>query len=196
MSIRHQPRVRRLTLGAAALCLATMTACSSGSDDHNDASHTAAGHEQMGSSTSMQHRTDDGPVPAGISTASNPKFPVGSKVTLTADHMDGMDGAPATVVGAYSTYSYAVDFTPTTGGAEIVDHKWVVQQEIRDAGPRRLADGTKVVLTADHMDGMDGAAATIDSSTDQTVYVVDYESDGMTMKNHKWVVEDEMTAAN
>lgn len=52
--------------------------------------------------------------------------------------------------------------------------------------------GTEVTLTADHMPGMKGAPATIDSSTDETVYVVDVEADGMTMTNRKWVVESEI----
>ena len=46
------------------------------------------------------------------------------------------------------------------------------------------------------MDGMDGARATIASSTDETVYVVDYEAGGMEMTNHKWVVESEMQPAS
>nr|WP_246242777.1 MULTISPECIES: YdhK family protein [Flexivirga] len=146
------------------------------------------------SSMAMDHG-DGGPVPAGMKPASDPKYPVGSKVILTADHMEGMDGARASVVGAYATFTYAVNYTPTTGGAMVKDHKWVVQQELQDAGSKRLANGTKVVLTTDHMSGMKGAHGTIASSTDQTVYVVDYTAGGMTMKNHKWVVEDEMKPA-
>ena len=46
------------------------------------------------------------------------------------------------------------------------------------------------------MKGMKGAKATIASSTDETVYMVDYESDGMTMTNHKWVVESELKPAS
>ena len=46
------------------------------------------------------------------------------------------------------------------------------------------------------MEGMKGAQATIASSTDETVYMVDYESDGMTMTNHKWVVESEIKPAS
>lgn len=146
------------------------------------------------SSMAMDHG-DGGPVPAGMKAAADPMYPVGSKVTLTADHMEGMAGARATVVGAYSTFTYAVNYTPATGGPMVKDHQWVVQQEIQDAGSKRLADGTKVVLAADHMDGMKGAHGTVASSTDQTVYVVDYTAGGMTMKNHKWVVEDEMKPA-
>ncbi|SQC37814.1 Protein of uncharacterised function (DUF1541) [Rothia kristinae] len=57
---------------------------------------------------------DGGPAPAGIEKAASPKYPVGTQVILTADHMMGMDGAKATIVGAYDTYTYAVNFTPTT----------------------------------------------------------------------------------
>ena len=42
------------------------------------------------------------------------------------------------------------------------------------------------------MKGMKDAKATIASSTDETVYMVDYVSDGMKMTNHKWVVESEI----
>ena len=45
------------------------------------------------------------------------------------------------------------------------------------------------------MEGMKGAKAIIDSSTDETVYMVDYEADGMMMTNHKWVVESEIRPA-
>lgn len=40
-----------------------------------------------------------------------------------------------------------------------------------------------------------GAEATIDSSMQETVYMVDLEIDGMTMTHHKWVVESEMQPA-
>ena len=59
----------------------------------------------------------------------------------------------------------------------------------------RLADGTEVTLLAEHMEGMEGVKATIASSTDETVYMVDYETDGMKMTNHKWVVESEIQPA-
>ena len=72
----------------------------------------------------------------------------------------------------------------------------MVQQEIQDAGDQRLADGTEVTLEAEHMEGMKGAKATIASSTDETVYMVDYEAGGMKMTNHKWVVESEIQPAS
>lgn len=137
---------------------------------------------------------DGGPAPAGMRKAPNPKFPVGSKVTLAATHMPGMDGAKAKVVGAYKSHVYAVNYTPVSGGPEVKDHKWVVQEELANAGSKVYQAGEKVKLTADHMTGMKGADATVASETDETVYIVDYDMHGMTMKNHKWVVESEMKA--
>ena len=171
------------------------TGCSTGGDQDQGTPSTTSQHEGHGSSSDsggMEHPMDGGPAPEGIETAASPTYPVGTEVTLTADHMEGMDGANATIAGAYDTYTYAVDFTPSAGGEPVKDHKWVVQQEIKDAGDERLADGTEVTLEAEHMEGMKGAKATIASSTEETVYMVDYESDGMTMTNHKWVVESEI----
>ncbi|MHA6749577.1 YdhK family protein [Dermacoccus nishinomiyaensis] len=176
-----------------------LTGCSTGGDQgHKGGSSASAPASSDGGMdhSSMEHPMDGGPAPAGIEEATSPKYPVGTKVTLTADHMEGMDGAKATIVGAFDTYTYAVNFTPTTGGAPVKDHKWVVQQEIKDAGTKRLPDGTEVTLEAEHMEGMKGAKATIAFSTDQTVYMVDYEAGGMKMTNHKWVVESEIKPAS
>ena len=164
-------------------------AASSGSSTSPSASASQGGHGNM------DHPMDGGAVPEGMVKAADPKYPVGSEVTLTAGHMHGMKGAKATIVGAYKTYTYAVNYTPA-GGEPVRDHKWVVQEEIENAGSKRLADGTEVVLLADHMEGMKGAKATIASSTDETVYVVNYTADGMTMTNHKWVVESEIKPAS
>lgn len=141
---------------------------------------------------SHDHPSDGGPAPAGIKEAENPKYPVGTEVMLTADHMPGMDGANATISGAFDTYTYAIDYTPTDGGEPVRDHKWVVQEELEDAGEQLLADGTTKTILANHMQGMEGAEATIVSSTDETVYMVDIDSPDMTMKRHKWVVESEI----
>ena len=175
------------------------TGCSTGGGQDQGTPSTTSQHEGHSSSSDsggMEHPMDGGPAPEGIETAASPTYPVGTEVTLTADHMEGMDGANATIAGAYDTYTYAVDFTPSAGGEPVKDHKWVVQQEIKDAGDERLADGTEVTLEAEHMEGMKGAKATIASSTEETVYMVDYESDGMTMTNHKWVVESELKPAS
>src|SRR5690625_1075345 len=104
----------------------------------------------------------------------------------------GMDGAEATISGAFDTTTYSVSYTPTDGGDPVTDHKWVVHEELDDPGEAPLAPGSEPVLNADHMSGMKGAEATIDSSTDETVYMVDFEMDGIEMTNHKWVVESEL----
>lgn len=195
------------TLALAVLTVSTVGACSGSNDDAADtgsssahASHTSAGTATSSSSETMSpgtsgHMMDGGPAPAGIKAANNPRFPVGSNVIVTADHMPGMKNARAKVVGAYRTHVYAISYTPTNGRARVSGHKWVVQQELSGVGAKRLADGATATITADHMPGMKGARATIDSSTDQTVYMIDYGVDGMTMKNHKWVVDSELKPA-
>ncbi|MDI4646500.1 YdhK family protein [Cohnella hashimotonis] len=132
----------------------------------------------------------------GLKKASAPAFPVGSKVTIHSDHMEGMNGAEGTVSGAFDTTLYAVTYKPATGGKTVHDHKWVIQEELKDAGEARYAPGDSVTLNADHMEGMMGAAATIDLVVKGTVYSVDYDptTGGDTVKNHRWVSEDELSA--
>src|SRR5699024_12557845 len=65
-----------------------------------------------------------GEVLAGLKSAESPTYEVGSKVIIETDHMKGMKGAEATIVGAFSTNAYAVSYTPTTGGEKVKNHKW------------------------------------------------------------------------
>jgi hypothetical protein len=126
----------------------------------------------------------------------DPKFPVGTKVILKTDHMEGMDGAEATVTGAFDTTLYEVSYKPTTGGEEVKNHKWVVQEEL-DTDKTDLKKGDKVTLKADHMEGMDGAKATIEKAVPGTAYMVDYKptTGGEEVKNHKWLTDDELEKA-
>ena len=174
---------------AATLALTGVAACST-TDTTTETETTMT--QDHTDHAAHDHPEDGGPAPAGIKEAANPKYPVGTEVTLTADHMPGMDGANATISGAFDTYTYAIDYTPTDGGEPVRDHKWVVQEELEDAGEQLLADGTTKTILANHMQGMEGAEATIVSSTDETVYMVDIDSPDMTMKRHKWVVESEI----
>ncbi|RUS58105.1 hypothetical protein QI30_02875 [Kurthia sp. 3B1D] len=146
---------------------------------------------------SMNHSSSEG-APDAVKKEKNPKFSVGSKVIMEAHHMPGMDGQQATVSGAYDTTVYSVTYTPTTGKKEPVkNHKWVIHEEIKKASPTSYKKGDKVTLTADHMEGMAGARATIDSAKKTTVYMVDYkDADGQMIKNHKWVTENELRAAH
>lgn len=201
---------RSITLAALVLTSTlALTACSDATDNSDDADTTSTttatadtnethqedtttaddgGHE-------MEHPEDGGPPPEGITEATDPTYPVGSEVMLTADHMPGMDGAQATISGAFDTTTYSVSYTPTDGGEPVTDHRWVVHEELVDPGEAPLPGGTEVVLNAEHMPGMQGATATIDYSTQETVYMVDIDTGEMTMINHKWVTESEIQPA-
>jgi hypothetical protein len=107
-----------------------------------------------------------------------------------------MYGAKATIVGAYDTTAYVVTYTPTTGGPIVKNHKWVIHEEIKNTGPKTLEPGTEVILEANHMEGMMGAKGTINSAVHTTVYMIDYfpTTGGPVVKNHKWVIESELSA--
>ncbi|TSI15585.1 YdhK family protein [Brevibacterium aurantiacum] len=141
---------------------------------------------------SHEHAADGGQPPKGIEKASDPTYAVGDEVTLTADHMPGMKGAKATISGAFETTTYSVSYSPTDGSDPVKNHRWVVHEELKNPGETPLKDGAKATLNADHMPGMKGAEATIEGSTEDTVYMVDIDMDDMTMTNHKWVTEDEV----
>ncbi|OXS54935.1 hypothetical protein B1A99_24445 [Cohnella sp. CIP 111063] len=156
--------------------------------DNTPTSSQPANHADMDHSAS-------GEVPKGLKEASNPTFKVGTQAIIHADHMEGMNGATAKIVGAYDTTVYAVSYTPTTGGPKVTNHKWVIQKDIKDAGDKPFEAGSEVVLNAEHMKGMMGAKATIDSAEKTTVYMVDYTptTGGEVVKNHKWITESELS---
>jgi hypothetical protein len=135
-------------------------------------------------------------VPKGLKEAKNPTYKVGSQVIVKAHHMKGMYGAKATIVGAYDTTAYAVTYTPTTGGPIVKNHKWVIQEEIKNAGTKTFKPGTEVTLEVNHMEGMMGAKGTINSAVHTTVYMIDYipTIGGPIVTNHKWVIESELSA--
>jgi Protein of unknown function (DUF1541) len=199
-------KTKRLFIGIFTLVLMFMlAACSGNSTDKSSEKKSNMDHENMKmddkNSSSDDHDMDhmehssSGEVPAGLKDAQNPKYKVGSQAILKSDHMEGMNDAEATIVGAYDTTAYAVTYTPTTGGEPVKNHKWVIQQEIKDAGDKTLEPGTKVTLKADHMEGMMGAIGTIDSAEKTTVYMVDYTptTGGEKVTNHKWVTESELS---
>jgi Protein involved in sex pheromone biosynthesis len=175
-------------LGLAALLV--LSAC--GNKESNQENNSSMNHSNM---DNMSHN-DSGDIPAGLKEAANPKFKGGSQAVINADHMPGMNGATATIVGAYNTTVYAVSYTPTDGGPEVTNHKWVIHEELKNPGNAPLSPGAKVTLEADHMAGMKGAEAKIDSAEQTTVYMVDYTptTGGKPVKNHKWVVESELNA--
>lgn len=198
----------------AAVSMLALTACGGTAEEEDaqpapsqTASEAAAAPSTSSESSNMDmgmghgsggmagHNPEGGPPPEGIEAAADPTYPIDSTAVLTADHMPGMAGSEATITGAFDTTAYSVSYTPTDGGEPVVDHKWVVHEELEDPGEAPLPAGTEVVLEADHMPGMEGAEATIESSTEETVYMVDTTIDGMEMANHKWFVESELQPA-
>lgn len=152
--------------------------------------------DNQGVDHSQMDHSSNSELPKGLKEAKNPTFKVGSTAIIKANHMTGMDGADATIVGAYTTTAYSVSYTPTTGGKKESNHKWVIHEEIKDAINKPYEVGAEVVLQAEHMMGMNGATATIDSAEQTTVYMFDYKptTGGELMKNHMWVTESELTS--
>ncbi|WP_404466714.1 YdhK family protein [Planococcus rifietoensis] len=142
----------------------------------------------------MMDHSSSGEVPDDLQEAQNPTYEVGGQAIIETDHMSGMQGAEATIAGAYDTTVYAVSYTPEGGGDPVEDHKWVIHEELEDAPEEPYAAGDEVVLDADHMEGMDGASATIDSAEQTTVYMIDFTTTDTEeeVTNHKWVTEDEL----
>ncbi len=176
----------------------TLSACNTG-DDMSDESMDMdnANEENMseGSGHMNMDHSGSGEVPDDLQEAENPTFEVESQAIIETDHMEGMKGAEATIVGAYDTTAYAVTYTPTDGGEPVENHKWVIHEELENPGDEPLETGDEAAIAADHMEGMDGATATIDSAEETTVYMVDFvpTTGGEEVTNHKWVTESELS---
>lgn len=149
--------------------------------------------EETEHSESMEGMHHGGEIPDAMKEAENPEYPVGTKVILATDHMEGMEGAEATISGAYETTIYEVTYEPTNGGDPVSNHKWVVQEELKDQ-EGQAKPGDTVILEAEHMEGMKGATATVDNAIQGTAYAVDYTptNGGEPMKDHMWVTGDEV----
>ncbi len=180
-----------------------LSACSGGTDNPDSNgnpdteldSNTNENNETDSDSQMDMEHSDSGEVPAELKEAENPIYPVGSKAKIQADHMEGMKGAEATIIGAYDTTAFAVSYTPTNGGEKVENHKWVIKEEVTPSDNEPLEPGSEVTIQADHMKGMDGATAVIDSAEKTTVYMIDYTpTNGKEkVKNHKWVTESELS---
>lgn len=195
--------MKKLWLGSILLLVVfIISACGNQASESNPeemnetGTSSDSGEEMHEGHEGMEMHTDSGEVPDGLETAENPTYEVGSEVIIEADHMKGMDGAEATIAGAYNTTAYTVSYTPSDGGEQVTNHKWVIHEEITEPDEEPLEPGTEVTLDATHMEGMDGVTAVIDSAEETTVYMVDLISTetGEKMTNHKWVTESEITA--
>ena len=150
-----------------------------------------------GCGSSSDKSSNDAKKEDKVSETTKPKakFKKGEEVKLETHHMEGMYGAKAKIVEVKYTKYYEVNYKSTVDGQEVKNHKWVVQDEIKD-NPSNLKPGDHVTLEADHMKGMKGAEATIDAVHEGFIYAVDYHPTNDTskeVKDHKWVTQDEMT---
>ncbi|MCA1023674.1 YdhK family protein [Halobacillus litoralis] len=198
----------KLLLGAFLLVFTVfITACSNNEGEMNTNENTGPNEEtneemsdeSSGSEEEMDHsdmnHSSSEEVPKGLEEADKPTYEVGDTATITDGHMSGMEGAEATIKGAYHTIAYVVSYTPVNGGERVTDHKWVIHEEIKEAGEEPFEPGDKVTLNASHMEGMNGATATIESAEETTVFMVDFENmdSGNKIENHKWVTEGELS---
>ncbi|QUE87114.1 YdhK family protein [Exiguobacterium alkaliphilum] len=188
---------KKLGMMTMALSLSgLLVACGEDETTNTDTNMSDQMEETMdGNDHSGMDMSGSGDVPEGLKSAENPTFAVGDKAIITEAHMPGMEGAEATIVGAYDTVVYSISYDPMHGGERVEDHKWIIHEEIVDAKADAYEPGDEVTVDAEHMNGMGGATATIDSSEETTVYMVDFELDnGERVTNHKWVTEDELSA--
>jgi len=185
--------VKKQLLFLSAAIVIGLSGCGNNTSNESPNNNNETEHENM--DMNMNH-SSSGEVPENLKVAENPTYKVGREAIIKTDHMEGMDGAVATIVGAYDTTAYAISYTPVTGGERVENHKWVIKEEIEDADDKTLEQGTEVNIEADHMEGMEGATAEIDSAEQTTVYMIDYTptTGGEKVTNHKWVSESELSA--
>jgi Protein of unknown function (DUF1541) len=197
--------VNKLVIGIISLTtVVALSACSGDKNEQiaeNETTESQNVETTQSSETNMEgmdhsnmNHSGTGEVPNDLKEAKNPMFPVGTKSIIQADHMEGMNGAEATIVGAYNTIVYTISYTPTDGGEPVENHKYIIHEEIEEAGEEQFKPGDEVIINAQHMDGMDGVTAVIDTAEATTVYMVDYTSaTGEQVTNHKWVTESELS---
>ena len=150
--------------------------------------------DMSSSMSGMSGMKMDESLPTNLKAAENPKYPVGTAITLEATHMSGMKGAQGTVAAVYDTKVYEVTYQPTNGGQKVTGHKWLTKDDFKDMKDHKKGD--KVTLESDHMPNMKGAKATITKVEDGPAYAVNYQptTGGNMVMNHKYLVESEIQA--
>ena len=106
-----------------------LSGCGNNSSNDDQSSNKKESNQSEMDHSKMNH-SGSSEVPEGLQEAKNPTYKLGSEATIKADHMKGMNGAKATIVGAYDTTVYTVSYTPTTGGEKVTNHKWVTESEL------------------------------------------------------------------
>ncbi len=191
--LKSRMKMFMMLLLLAALFL-VLGACSTNEVSTESKESTETTESVDGSDHSNMDMSGSGEVPEGLKAAESPTYEVGSQAYIQADHMEGMQGAKAKIVGAYDTTVYAISYTPKDGGEKVENHKWVIHEELQDAGAAPLEPGKEVTVNGAHMEGMDSTTAVIDTAEETTVYMVDYTpmTGGDEVKNHKWLTESEL----
>lgn len=188
---------KKLGMMTMALSLSgLLVACGEDETTNNDTNMNDQMEETMdGNDHSGMDMSGSGDVPEGLKSAENPTFAVGDKAIITEAHMPGMEGAEATIVGAYDTVVYSISYDPMHGGERVEDHKWIIHEEVKNATTEPYEVGDEIDVEAEHMEGMGGTTATVDSAEKTTVYMVDFTLEsGEEVTNHKWVTEEELSA--
>src|SRR5699024_6934992 len=159
---------KKLMMGVTALFMSVVLVACSGSDDtapNNDAdikNDTSENMENNGESNSTDETNNldmdmepcsSGEVSDDLDEEEDPNYTVNSEAEIKADHMEGSEGAVATIEGAYDTIAYAVTYTPTDGEEKVENHKRAIHDEIVDAKEEPYNQRDEVVLDADHMEG-------------------------------------------
>lgn len=177
---------------------ASLLAACGGNDENANEKNTESNaddrtEDYQNAEHSQLHQDNPEEVPQKLRKADDPAFHEGDQVTILADHMPGMKGAVGEITGAYRTTVYMVSYTPLTEGDPVKNHKWVVHEELLTGEEPPLEPGSEVVISANHLKGMEGATAVIESAEETNVYMVDYTStEGEEVKNHKWLIESEL----
>ncbi|MFC5560194.1 DUF1541 domain-containing protein [Ureibacillus thermophilus] len=174
-----------------------VTACGDTAEqmDQNDEQKEIATEEETETKAADAIKDDTGSVPLHLKIAENPAFPVGSKVKIFANHMEGMKGAEGVVVAVYDTTAYSISYRPTTGGEEVKNYKWVIHEELEGASGAPMEPGRELVIKANHVEGMEGAKATVESADEGPVYIIDFTTTtGEKVENYKWLVEEELAS--
>lgn len=131
----------------------------------------------------------------GLNPAESPLYPIGTKIIVKTDHMEGMQGAVGVVSGAFDTLLYAVDYV-AEDGKTVINHRWVIAQEITSNTGNPPTIGDTVTLGTGHMGGHGGVgmSAVIVQISRGPAYMIDYDptDGGERVVNHQWVSEFEL----
>src|SRR5699024_11441700 len=141
---------KKLMIGVIALFVSVVLAACGGNDNNNDTNNDSSedmvekeesdNPEGEDDSSMNMDPSSSGEIPDDLANADDPTYPIDSEAEINADHMKGMNGAVATIEGAYDTIAYEVTYTPKDGGEKVENHK---RSEERRVGKERRYQWTR-----------------------------------------------------